>query len=46
MVQEVQLEVGRLSAYSVEELIFGADAIFQFYGRAAENPTETRPTAD
>jgi hypothetical protein len=28
-------------AYSVEKLPFGADAIFQFYRRAAENPRET-----
>jgi hypothetical protein len=32
--------------YSVEKLHFGADAIFQFYRKAAENPRETRRTAD
>jgi hypothetical protein len=34
------------STYSVEKLSFGAEAIFQFYGNAAENPWKTRRTAD
>jgi hypothetical protein len=29
------------AAYSVEKLPFGAEAIFQFYGTAAENPKKT-----
>jgi hypothetical protein len=32
--------------YSVEKLPFGAEAIFQFYGIAAENLKKTRRMAD
>jgi hypothetical protein len=32
--------------YSVEKLSFGAEAIFQFCGNAAENLRKTRRTAD
>jgi hypothetical protein len=35
-----------LSAYSVEKLHFRAEAIFRFYGNAAENPRKTRRTVD
>jgi hypothetical protein len=31
-------------AYSVEELLFGGEAIVQFYGNAVENPRKTQRT--
>jgi hypothetical protein len=34
-----------LGVYSVEKLRFGAEAIFQFSEKVAENPGETRRTA-
>jgi hypothetical protein len=37
---------GPVPTYSVEKLPFGADAIIQLYGKAGENPSETRRTAD
>jgi hypothetical protein len=36
----------RVTTYSVEKLLFGAVAIFQFYRNTAEHPRETRRTAD
>jgi hypothetical protein len=40
-----KLSEGDLSVYSVEKLRFGAEAIFQFSEKVAENPGETRRTA-
>jgi hypothetical protein len=35
-----------LLTYSVEKLDFSAEAVFPFYGNAAENLKKTRRTAD